>query len=87
MAREELLHHLDQLSQRNNALTLILVTHHIEEIHPCISHVMLLKDGHVLEHGQTSDVLTNRLLSDAFGGSCLVDHHGDRYYLRSSRHR
>ena len=87
MAREELLHHLDQLSQQNNAPTLILVTHHIEEIHPCISHVMLLKNGKVLEQGRTSDVLTNGLLSDAFGGSCLVVYQGDRYYLRSSQHR
>jgi iron complex transport system ATP-binding protein len=81
-AREELLSHLDLLSRQHDAPTMILVTHHIEEIHPCISHVMLLRNGRMLEQGRTADVLTTDQLSRAFAGAWSVQHRDGRFYLR-----
>lgn len=46
--------------------TLILVTHHIHEIPPEISRVVLLKNGAVVSSGAKSKILTEENLSKAF---------------------
>jgi len=67
VAREHFLQFLEKLGRRKSASTLILVTHHVEEITPAFSHVLLLKGGRMLAQGEKSDVLTSRLLTRAFG--------------------
>ncbi len=47
--------------------TVVLVTHHIHEIPPEISRVVLLKDGKVVADGGKDEVLTSASLSDLFG--------------------
>jgi iron complex transport system ATP-binding protein len=44
----------------------ILVTHHIHEIPPEISRVILLKEGRVFRDGEKEEVLTNKNLSRLF---------------------
>jgi iron complex transport system ATP-binding protein len=46
--------------------TIILVTHHIHEIPPEISHVVLLKDGTVAAQGPKTELLTDQRLSALF---------------------
>lgn len=46
--------------------TVILVTHHVHEIPPEITHVILLKHGRVAVEGSKEDVLTSANLSDLF---------------------
>ncbi len=46
--------------------TVILVTHHIHEIPPEISHAVLLKGGKVIAEGGKEDVLTSKNLSELF---------------------
>jgi iron complex transport system ATP-binding protein len=46
--------------------TIILVTHHIHEIPPEITRVVLLKAGQVMADGDKSDILTSRNLTDLF---------------------
>ncbi|HAL07130.1 MAG TPA: hypothetical protein DCP26_07225, partial [Brevundimonas sp.] len=53
--------------------TLILVTHHIEEILPEIDHLVLLRDAQVLSDGPKSDLLTGPVLSDLFGMPTTVE--------------
>jgi iron complex transport system ATP-binding protein len=43
--------------------TLILVTHHIHEVPPEISRVVLLKDGEIFADGDKEDILTGDLLT------------------------
>jgi iron complex transport system ATP-binding protein len=45
----------------------VLVTHHVEEIMPVFSHVLILKKGRVLASGKKEKNLTGNLLSQAFG--------------------
>ena len=59
--------------------TLLLVTHHVEEILPEIQHVVLLRDGRLLKQGAKADVLTDTLLSDTFGMPVCVERHGDYF--------
>lgn len=67
VAREHFLQFIDRLSGSRNAPTLVLVTHHVEEIVDGISHVLILKAGRVLGSGKRPEVLTNSALSAAFG--------------------
>jgi iron complex transport system ATP-binding protein len=46
--------------------TLILVTHHIHEIPPEVSRVVLLKDGEVIADGEKPQILTAESLSKLF---------------------
>lgn len=46
--------------------SIILVTHHLQEIVPEIQRVVLLKEGRVLKDGPRRDVMTSENLSEAF---------------------
>ena len=59
--------------------TLILVTHHIEEIVPAIDRVILLKEGRVFMDGPKGEVLRSGPVSDLFGLPVQVQRHGGRY--------
>lgn len=60
-------------------VTLVLVTHHIEEIVPEIERVLLLQAGRVLADGPREAVLTGDWLSQAFGGPVRVWQERDCY--------
>jgi iron complex transport system ATP-binding protein len=66
VARESFLHSLDILGRHQQAPALVLVTHHVEEIVTCVTHLLVLKRGRVLAAGPVEDILTSPLLSDAF---------------------
>jgi len=59
--------------------TLLLVTHHVEEILPEIQQVVLLRDGRLLQQGSKNEVLTDAMLSDTFGMPVCVERHGDYF--------
>ena len=53
--------------------TIILVTHELSEIIPEIDRVIVMKDGSVFADGKKEDVLTEDLLSEAYGQKIYVD--------------
>ena len=59
--------------------TLILVTHHVEEIIPEIERVILLKEGRVFMDGHKDDVLRSGPVSRLFGMPIEVRRHGERF--------
>lgn len=59
--------------------TLVLVTHHVEEIVPEIDRIVLLRDGRVLAQGNKPTTLTDAALSAAFGMPVQVSRHGAYY--------
>jgi len=59
--------------------TLLLVTHHVEEILPEIDNVVLLRDGQVFKQGDKSSTLTDGALSETFGMPVRVTTHGNYY--------
>lgn len=61
--------------------TVILVTHHIEEIIPEIGRVVLLRDGRIAFDGPTADALTPARLADVFGGPVAVEQRGGYYVV------
>ena len=62
--------------------TVLLVTHHVEEVIPEIGRVVLLKEGRVVFDGPAGDAMTAPRLSDVFGGSIAVERQGAYYYVR-----
>ena len=70
------------LCATSNGPTLILVSHHVEEIPAQGTHGLLLKDGRVLAAGRLNEVLTDQLLSELYDYPCKVGSSNDRYWLR-----
>ena len=81
VAREHLLQFIDALSRNPDAPALILVTHHVEEIIPGFSHILLLKAGRVLASGKRRTVLTGKTLSEAFSEPVRLLHRNGRAVL------
>jgi iron complex transport system ATP-binding protein len=84
VAREHFLQFLGRLIQTRDAPTLVLVTHHVEEIIPAFSHVLLLRKGGVLAAGARSKVLTSGKLSQAFDAQVKLRHQWGRYSITVS---
>ncbi len=80
-AREQFLQFLQRLGRGKNSPTLVLVTHHVEEIMPVFSHVLVLKAGRVLSAGKKAAVLTARLLAQAFEARVKLKRRADRYEM------
>ncbi len=84
-SREALLERVDSLARQNGQANLILVTHHIEEIPPAFTHVLVLRAGEVLAQGPKADVLTGPVLSAAFGLPVEVHESYGRFWPRIVR--
>lgn len=81
VARESFLHWLQDFASHKEAPSLVLVTHHVEEIMPCFTHAMLMKQGMVLSDGIKDTVLTSENLSNAYGSELKLERDGARYRL------
>ena len=86
-AREHFLQFLQRLGKNKNAPTLVLVTHHVEEIMPVFSHVLILKRSKVLAAGDKSETLTRGNLSRAFDVKTKLKFKAGRYTMSVSPKR
>jgi iron complex transport system ATP-binding protein len=80
-ARERLISDVDRLCAKRDGPTLILVSHHVEEIPAHATHALLLKEGGPLASGPLEDVLTDELLTELYEYSCKVGSANGRYWL------
>ncbi|TKR24771.1 ABC transporter ATP-binding protein [Cellulomonas hominis] len=83
--REELVSALAELAADRRSPVLVLVTHHVEEIPPGFTHLLLLADGKVHAAGPVDEVLTSENLTGAFGTPLEVERSGDRWTARGRR--
>lgn len=84
VAREQFMRFVNQLGRQTGSPTLVLVTHHVEEIMPVFSHVLLLRAGRVLAAGRRREMLTARHLSAAFRTPVKPVERRGRYLLKIS---
>jgi iron complex transport system ATP-binding protein len=77
--REELVGSLAALAADPAAAPVVLVTHHVEEIPPGFTHVLLLRDGQVAAAGPLEATLTAAALSECFGLAVTLERRGDRW--------
>ena len=80
--REDLVERLAKLAADPKAPSLILVTHHVEEIPPGFNKALLLRDGAIHAVGDVHDVITSEVMSDAFRAPLWVEFGDDRWYAR-----
>lgn len=80
VARHRFLESVDRLAK--DGVTVILITHHVEEIVPSIAQVVLLKQGRILLAGSKHDVLTPHNLANLFDAPVQLEARGG-YYLTS----
>ena len=78
-ARETLLATLDDLIRQRPTLTVVMVTHHLEDLLPTVSDVLLLSSGSMIAKGSPTNVLTSELLSQAFGCPVKVQYSDNRW--------
>lgn len=76
--RETFLDAIQKLSRKKTQM--IYVTHRIEEIMPCFTHVLYLKNGKVYKQGRKEEMLNSKTLSSALGCSVEVEEKSNRYY-------
>ncbi|HKV55152.1 MAG TPA: ATP-binding cassette domain-containing protein [Candidatus Binataceae bacterium] len=84
VAREHFLQFIERLAHTRGAPTLVLVTHHVEEIMPAFSHILVLRCGGVLAAGLKSRVLTSGTLSHAFNAPVRLRRKHGRYSMTVS---
>lgn len=87
VAREQFLSFLERLLADASGPSLVLTTHHVEELIPRISHALLLCRGKALAQGPKDAVLTDAQLSAAYGAKVRVSLRGDRYGLEVETRR
>lgn len=76
-ARQTLLSQLQEIA--DSGTTLVLVTHHLEEILPCIQHVVLLDNGQVAYQGDRELGLNEETLSRLFRIPIKLHHNTEGY--------
>jgi len=81
VAREHFLGFIEELTQKGSFRSLILVTHHVEEIIPAITHAMVLKDGSIISKGEKRRALNSLSLSKAFDSELKLRSRLGRYRL------
>ena len=81
--REDLVRRIAYLASDRRAPTLVMVTHHVEEVPEGFTHAMLLRRGQVLAAGPLPDVFTERNLSKCFGVPLIIEYRQSRWAARS----
>jgi iron complex transport system ATP-binding protein len=80
--REDLVQRLGALAADTDAPALVLVTHHVEEIPPSFTDVLMLRQGRVVAAGPIELTLTEENLSETFGMPLELEQRGDRWAAR-----
>ena len=78
--REKMLHEIDRLRQRN--ITVVYVTHHVEEIVPLFTHVALIKDGRLTAAGRKEEVLNHELIKQTYDIDAQLEWDGGRPWIK-----
>lgn len=82
VAREHFLAFVQSLTEAPDAPSLVLVTHHIEEITGGFTHAILLRQGEVLASGPRRQILTSAHLSSLFNHPATVRRRNGRLHLQ-----
>jgi iron complex transport system ATP-binding protein len=78
--REKMLQGVQALAEKN--ITVLYVTHHIEEIVPMFTHVALIEQGRIIASGPKRDVLTADHLYKAYQVPITLEWFRDRPWIK-----
>ncbi|MBT2206786.1 MULTISPECIES: ABC transporter ATP-binding protein [Actinomadura] len=83
--REDLVSRLAGLADDPAAPTMVMVTHHVEEVPDGFTHALLLRKGEVVAQGKVDEVFTEEHLTSCFGLPLTIDRQNGRWYARAVR--
>ena len=83
--REQLLAALTEIISSPDSPSMVLVTHHLEEIPEGFTHALTLREGEVVGSGPLERVLVEDTISTTFGMPLEVTHDRGRYTARGRR--
>ncbi len=63
-------------------VAMIMISHHLEELPPTISHVALMRHGRIVAAGPVGEVLVDAVVSEAYGIGVRVSNHDGRWQAR-----
>ncbi|AIQ64303.1 molybdenum ABC transporter ATP-binding protein [Paenibacillus stellifer] len=81
--REKMLAEVDKLNRRN--VTVVYVTHHVEEIVPLFTHVALIRAGKLAGAGPKREVLNNELMLAAYELPVDIEWEDERPWIKIKR--
>ncbi|MEP6661007.1 MAG: ATP-binding cassette domain-containing protein [Acidimicrobiales bacterium] len=77
--REELVGRLAELAGDARTPPFVLVTHHVDEIPPGFTHVLMLNTGRITASGPLDTTMTSASLSSCFGLALELNRHNGRF--------
>ena len=80
--REDLVSTLSVLAMDPDSPATVLVSHHVEEIPPGFTHVLLLREAKVVAAGLLDQVLTEQNLASTFGMPMVLQKADGRWSAR-----
>jgi iron complex transport system ATP-binding protein len=80
VARHQFLESVRRLAREGT--TILIVTHHVEEVIPEIRRIVLLSRGRVAFDGVAAEALTSAHLAEVYGAPLVVERQGDYYAVR-----
>jgi iron complex transport system ATP-binding protein len=84
--REQLVHALEDMAADPAAPPFVLISHHVEEVPPGVTHVLMLRAGRAIAAGPIGETLTADRLSDCFGVSLDLERRpGGRFSAWATR--
>ncbi|WNR42262.1 ABC transporter ATP-binding protein [Paenibacillus roseipurpureus] len=78
--RERFLADVNDLSKQD--ITVVYVTHHIEEIMPLFTHVAIIEQGEIIAAGRKEEVLTPANIHQAFGIDIVLEWYQGRPWIK-----
>lgn len=63
--------------------SIIIVTHHIEEIFPEITHIALIDNKTIYKQGKKEEILTSSNISKVFDVDIKLEEENQRFYIKS----
>ncbi|HAO99547.1 MAG TPA: hypothetical protein DCQ83_05835 [Fibrobacteres bacterium] len=82
VARERFLERIEGLLGPKSRPLVVYITHHLEEVLPEFTHVLLLREGKVVAAGPRKKVLTPKLLEKPFAARFALSERNGRLWAR-----
>jgi iron complex transport system ATP-binding protein len=76
---------LELIKTLSHQITLIIITHHIEEIIPQVTHVALMADRTIYKQGKKEDILNAKNLSKIFDIPLELEEKDEYYTIRRKK--
>ena len=80
-ARERFLGSVELLAATEHSPSIVMVTHHVDEIMPSFTHVLVMEDGRVTKRGATAEILNQTLVEQLYDTTLreLAERNGRRW--------